>query len=247
MAYGYRYQLPEGLDNDQNRQLINLAITTARNASAVNTGDFRKGWTAGISNDILTVKNNVRYAIYLEMGTVLSRRHRYKVRDALNRIGFDTGTPVVTDPDTAAEIDRADRNQNPQGDNVAIETGAPSGAGQPASNIEGANPLGMDDILLPSEDPVDILITSIPLLNDKIRPDITYAINTQQEAIEAYKKLVQGFDIPTIESAIEMRRKLIGQKVPVIDLFNKAAMIALLATMAADSQEEETNERNTNI
>ena len=105
----------------------------------------------------------------------------------------------------------------------------------------------MDDILLPSEDPVDILITSIPLLNDKIRPDITYAINTQQEAIEAYKKLVQGFDIPTIESAIEMRRKLIGQKVPVIDLFNKAAMIALLATMAADSQEEETNERNTNI
>jgi hypothetical protein len=217
---------------------MSLAVRTARNASAVNTGDFRKGWTSSISGNILTVTNNVRYAIYLEVGTILSRRHRYRVRDALNRIGFDTGTPVVTDPDVAEEVSRANGNKNPTPETVTIETGIQSGTGIP---VEGTNPLGMEDILLPSDDPVDILLTPIGLLNDKIRPEL-YKINTQQEAIEAYKKTFNGIDMPTFESVLQERRRQANVKVPVIDLFNKAAMIALIAATVAANLEEETNE-----
>ena len=237
MAYGYRYQLPSGLSEDQNRQLVSLAERTAKNASAVKTGKFRRGWTARISGDILTVQNSVKYAIYLELGTVNSRRHRYKVRDALNRIGFDTGTPVVTDPETAAALDRASRNQNPTTEDV-ISDPRSSGTGRP---VEGINQISVDDLLLPSEDPVDVLITPVPFLADKIRPELM-KINTLQESIEAYKKTYGGADLPTFEDVLADRRKLTNVKIPVIDLFNKAALVALLATYAATNKEEETDE-----
>lgn len=237
MAYGYRYQLPSGLSEDQNRQLVSLAERTAKNASAVKTGKFRRGWTARISGDILTVQNSVKYAIYLELGTVNSRRHRYKVRDALNRIGFDTGTPVVTDPETAAALDRASRNQNPTTEDV-INDPRSSGTGR---SVEGINQISVDDLLLPSEDPVDILITPVPFLADKIRPELM-KINTLQESIEAYKKTYGGADLPTFEDVLADRRKLTNVKIPVIDLFNKAALVALLATYAVTNKEEETDE-----
>lgn len=237
MAYGYSYQLPSGLSEDQNRQLVSLAERTAKNASVVETGKFRRGWTAGISGDILTVQNSVKYAIYLELGTVNSRRHRYKVRDALNRIGFDTGTPVVTDPETAAALDRASRNQDPTTEDVISDPGS-SGTGRP---VEGINQISVDDLLLPSEDPVDVLITPVPFLADKIRPELM-KINTLQESIEAYKKTYGGADLPTFEDVLADRRKLTNVKIPVIDLFNKAALVALLATYAVTNKEEETDE-----
>ena len=163
MAYQYRFNLPPGLSNDQDRQLISLARTTAQNASVVDTGAFRRGWTASIRNSVLTVSNSIFYAIYLEMGTVHNRRHRYRVRDALNRIGFDVASPIISDPEIASEVERANTNENPQGDQVLVNETEQSGTGtfQPASNIEGANPVTGKTLFLPSDDPSDILFNPI--------------------------------------------------------------------------------------
>ena len=236
MAYGYSYKLPEGLTNEQRKKLKDLALQTARNASVILTGKFRKGWSALIKNNVLTVQNSVRYAIYLEMGTVYSRRHRYRVRDALNRVGFDTMKPQVTDPDIAVEIERA--NNPDKIDTSSTETGTNTAAG----NIEGANPAGIEDILLPSDDPVDILITPVPKFADDIRPSITYKINTQQEAIEAYKKVLQAPDIPTLEDTMATYRRMALNKTPITDLFNEAALLALIAAYTAGKEEEQDGE-----
>lgn len=88
--YGYRFNLPEGLSDTQKKQLESLAIETARKASVVSSGRFKKGWRVKITGDTLVVDTKVPYAVYVERGMGYNKNNRYKVRDALNKIGFDT-------------------------------------------------------------------------------------------------------------------------------------------------------------
>lgn len=87
--YGYQFQLPKGLNDDQLGRLKNLALTTARKASVVDKGRFKKGWTVLIKGSKLVVQSKVPYAIYVERGLGYNKHNRYKVRDALNKIGFE--------------------------------------------------------------------------------------------------------------------------------------------------------------
>ena len=233
MSYGYRFQLPPNLSSKQHDKLTKLALNTARGASVVATGRFRRGWNSYIKNNVLIVENRVYYAVFLELGTIHNRQHRFKVRDALNRIGFDTFKPVIHDQNIVHSID--ERSSESSG--IEDKTN-PSFYTHPASNIAGANPAEIRDLLLPSDDPVDILISSVPHFNDQTRPEIPYKINTHQEAIEASKK-VFGLSGVTTEDAISQYKKLIGQKIPITNLFNHAALLSLIAAIAIQKPEPE--------
>jgi hypothetical protein len=87
--YGYKFALPTGLSNDQKKKLINLANKTASNASVKDTGKFRGGWRSSILGDTLTVSNDVVYSYFVEMGKGYNAHNKYKVRNALLRIGFE--------------------------------------------------------------------------------------------------------------------------------------------------------------
>lgn len=86
--YGYSYKLPKLSDN-QKEELVNLALKTARKASVVDKGVFRKGWRARTVGNNLIVDTRVPHAVFVERGLGYNRHNRYKVRDALNSIGFE--------------------------------------------------------------------------------------------------------------------------------------------------------------
>ncbi len=88
--YGYSFNLPEGMSAEQKNKLEALALTTARKASVTDTGRFRKGWRAKVKGDTLIVDSRVPYAVYVEKGLGYNKHNKYKVRDALNRIGFES-------------------------------------------------------------------------------------------------------------------------------------------------------------
>ena len=58
---------------------------------AVDTGAFKKAWHAFMQGDLLIVRNRLRYSAYVELGTILSKKHQFKIRDALRRLGLREG------------------------------------------------------------------------------------------------------------------------------------------------------------
>jgi len=87
--YGYSFKLPKDLSSEQKSTLEAIAGKTAKKASVSNTGKFRKGWRVRITGNTLIVYSKVAYAVFLEKGLGYNRHNRYKVRDALNKIGFE--------------------------------------------------------------------------------------------------------------------------------------------------------------
>lgn len=239
MAYAYRYTLPENLSKSQYSQLKSLALETARGASVVQTGKFRRGWSSFLNDNVLIVQNSVKYSVYLELGTIYSRQHRFKVRDALNRIGFDTAKPILLSRDTGSTGLTDSQSSNKS---IGVSPTNPS-----LSQIEGANQAGFKDILLPSEDPIDILIKPVPQLNDDIRPTIPIKINTPQEAIQAYRKITGAGTGLTFDEVLSDYKKLIQRPIPVIDLFNEAALTSIIASLILAQQEEDEPNDETNI
>jgi hypothetical protein len=244
MSYAYRYTLPENLTQEQSRKLNQLALETARGASVVRTGKFRRGWKSSISNNVLTVENSVKYAVYLEVGTKYSRQHRFKVRDALNRVGFDTAKPVILIDQPTDSTGLADTQSSNQSTGVGGQV--PGGT----SNIKGANaPDSLNDLLITSEDPVDILIKPVPKFNDDTRPTIPYRISSVQEEVEAYRKLLGSKEhMISFDEVLTKYKKLIKKPVPIIDLFNKTALTILVSSLLIQSKtEEEQDGRETDI
>ncbi len=91
--FTYKYNLRSlGFPEDQYNSISNRALSLARRASAVDTGRFKYGWTTTVSGDILLVQNGVRYAPFVELGSIVYRFHRYKIRRALASIGLTNGT-----------------------------------------------------------------------------------------------------------------------------------------------------------
>ena len=86
--YGYSYKLPK-LSEVQKKRLVDIALRTARKASVVDKGRFRKGWKARTTGNTLVVDTRVPHAVYVERGLGYNRHNRYNVRDALNKIGFE--------------------------------------------------------------------------------------------------------------------------------------------------------------
>ena len=132
--YGYQFQLPKGLNDDQLGRLKSLALKTARKASVVDSGRFKKGWDVIIKGSKLFVQSRVPYAIYVERGLGYNKHNRYKVRDALNKIGFErmfegeTGSLTVPAAGVAGKP-----SVTPQGTASATVSG--SGAPQITSSI----------------------------------------------------------------------------------------------------------------
>lgn len=88
----YRYNLLAlGISTGRYRTTANRALRTARQASAVDTGNFRKGWRVRLVGDFLFVENSVRYAAPVELGSIVHNKHKHKVRRALSRIGLNNG------------------------------------------------------------------------------------------------------------------------------------------------------------
>ena len=91
--FTYTYNLRElGYPEEEYDKIAAKALSLARGASAVDTGSFKNGWTTSIQGDILLVQNGVRYAPFVELGSVVYRFHRYKIRRALASLGLKRGT-----------------------------------------------------------------------------------------------------------------------------------------------------------
>tara|TARA_R110002020_G_scaffold213427_1_gene420231 strand:+ start:30706 stop:31212 length:507 start_codon:yes stop_codon:yes gene_type:complete len=80
--------------SDNKKDLAKRAIVLAQRASAVDSGRYRRGWRAVVSNDRLVVSNNVKYAMFVELGTIYTTVNKHRVRDALKSLNL--GTPTVT-------------------------------------------------------------------------------------------------------------------------------------------------------
>ncbi len=80
--------------SDSTKNLARKAVTTAQRASAVESGRFRRGWKAYTSGDTLVVYNDVRYAMFVELGTRFFTGNRYRIRNALKSLSL--GNPKET-------------------------------------------------------------------------------------------------------------------------------------------------------
>lgn len=65
-------------------------------ASAVDTGLFKRSWNVSIVPNGVKVTNSSKYAIYIEFGTVMSKKHQFKIRRAIESLGFSTSSVSVT-------------------------------------------------------------------------------------------------------------------------------------------------------
>lgn len=120
--FTYTYNLRElGYSEEDYEKTAKKALSLARGASAVDTGRFRRSWTAKVDGDILTVSNTVRYAPYVELGSIVYRFHRYKVRDALSRLGLSKGTESFG---SGTKSKTFGKSTSPR---TGTETGVPSG------------------------------------------------------------------------------------------------------------------------
>lgn len=88
----YRYSLLGKFSPEEYDKIASKALKTARGASAVDTGAFRKSWRVRLSGDYLLVSNSLRYAAPVELGSIVHKKHKYKVRNALAKIGLRTGS-----------------------------------------------------------------------------------------------------------------------------------------------------------
>jgi hypothetical protein len=88
----YRFNLLSlGFPESSYKEVLARSEILAKGASAVDTGAYRKGWKSRLSGDFLFVSNNVRYAAPVELGSIVHKRHKYKVRDALSTLGLKSG------------------------------------------------------------------------------------------------------------------------------------------------------------
>lgn len=93
----YRYNLLGlGYSTRQYKNVASRALVVARGASAVDTGAFRKGWTTRVVGDFLLVSNSVRYSAPVELGSIVHKKHQFKVRDALAGMGLGQGAIVLS-------------------------------------------------------------------------------------------------------------------------------------------------------
>lgn len=89
----YTYNLRSlGYSEDEYSRVSRDALRLAQSASVVDTGRYKRGWQVQLSGDLLLVKNAVRYAPYVELGSIVYIKHRYKVRRALSTLGLTNGT-----------------------------------------------------------------------------------------------------------------------------------------------------------
>ena len=91
--FTYKYNLRAlGYPEEDYDKIAKKALSLARGASAIDTGRFKNGWTTKVQGDILLVQNGVRYAPYVELGSIVYRFHRYRIRRALATLGLTQGT-----------------------------------------------------------------------------------------------------------------------------------------------------------
>lgn len=95
MSISYRFNLASSGASTKDYPLIaQRALRAAREASAVDTGAFKKGWTVGLAGDYLILSNRVRYAAPVELGSVVHKHHQFKVRDAVTEL-LKVKTPTM--------------------------------------------------------------------------------------------------------------------------------------------------------
>ena len=93
MLFTYRFNLKElGYQEDQYKEVSSKALSLSRGASAVDTGLFRKGWHTSLNGDILSVSNPVRYAAFVELGSVVHKKHKHRIKKALAKLGLTKGS-----------------------------------------------------------------------------------------------------------------------------------------------------------
>ena len=91
--FTYKYNLRTlGYPEEDYDKIARQALSLARGASAIDTGQFRRGWSTKVQGDILLVQNGVRYAPFVELGSIVYKFHRYRIRRALASLGLSRGT-----------------------------------------------------------------------------------------------------------------------------------------------------------
>lgn len=94
--FQYTYNLRSlGYEEDQYKETAGQALRLARGASAVDTGRFRTSWTVRVDGDILIVSNGVRYAPFVELGSIVYTKHRYRIKRALSTLGLHRGSEKI--------------------------------------------------------------------------------------------------------------------------------------------------------
>jgi len=88
----YRYNLAGKFAPEEYDKIASKALKVAKGASAVDTGAYRKSWRVRLSGDYLLVSNSLRYAAPVELGSVVHKKHKHKIRNALSRMGLNTGS-----------------------------------------------------------------------------------------------------------------------------------------------------------
>ena len=175
MAYGYKFKLPVSLSDPQRKQLRDLAESTARKASVVDTGTFRKGWKASINANVLSVMNNTAYAAIVEEGRGYNRHNRFRVRDALFRIGFETYFDGPLGPTPTSDTADADTPASPK---APSEPSRPSNTAQLPSADTVADlgqlttPSALTEISAPISIPTIQDLPTLPTAGDIIPPTI---------------------------------------------------------------------------
>ena len=91
----YRFNLLFQAKEEDYNKIRSQALRLAQRASAVDSGKFRRGWTARLSGDFLIVSNSVRYAAYVELGSIVHRKHRHKVLRALRGLGIGSPSTFI--------------------------------------------------------------------------------------------------------------------------------------------------------
>jgi hypothetical protein len=129
--FTYKYNLRElGYQEDQYDSIGRKAQRLARGASAVDTGRFKNGWTTKVQGDILLVQNAVRYAPFVELGSIVYRFHRYRIRRALASIGLKRGTESFGTGTTTGFSDEGNAPPAPTGQGQTPSTQTPKAVPQ---------------------------------------------------------------------------------------------------------------------
>jgi hypothetical protein len=83
----YRYNLIGKFSPEEYDKIASKALKTARGASAVDTGTYRRSWKVRITGDFLFVSNSLRYAAPVELGSIVHKKHKHRIRNALAFLG----------------------------------------------------------------------------------------------------------------------------------------------------------------
>jgi len=88
----YRYNLSGIFSPEDYDKIAKKALAAAKGASAIDTGAYRRSWRVQVTGDFLLVSSSLRYAAPVELGSSVHKVHKHKIRNALAKIGLDTGT-----------------------------------------------------------------------------------------------------------------------------------------------------------